>query len=378
MAGEINLKYLKIIGFVCFILTSCRSSKLDYKTSFRYSEKKMNISEMSFDNLKGWETGAHSESLAAFKKSCIKILKEGDFVASSQIVISADFIKAVCSAIPKGEITNEQAKLFFSEWFSPYKITTLDGNDNGKFTGYYETELEGSLTANKQCLNPIYGKPYDLPTDGSKYLSRRQIENGAIRNKAPVLFYAKRASDVILLHIQGSGVVKTPDNKHYRIGYAGNNGYKFTGIGSILMKNNIRPKNGYSMNAVKEWLDNNPKTTEKLIKENDRYIFFRDIDGDGPIGAMGVPLTPKKSIAVDPEYIPLGMPMFITTTDADGIEINSLMVAQDVGAAIKGAIRADIFFGRGETAFKKAGRQNATGKYYILLPKNSKNFAVKR
>ena len=378
MAGEINFKYFKTIGFVCLILASCRSSKLDYKTSFRYSEKKMNTTELSFADLKGWEIDNQLQSLEAFKKSCTKILKEGDFVASSQIVISANFIKNVCSSIPQGNITNTQARLFFEEWFSPYKITTLDGNDKGKFTGYYETELEGSLTASKQCLNPIYGKPYDLPTDGSQYLSRKQIERGAIRNKAPVLFYAKRASDVILLHIQGSGVVKTPDNKYYRVGYAGNNGYKFTGIGSILMKHNIRPKNGYSMNSVKEWLDNNPKTAQKLIAENDRYIFFRDIDGDGPIGAMGVPLTPMNSIAVDPEYIPLGIPMFINTTDADGMEINRLMVAQDVGAAIKGSIRADIFFGRGEKAFSKAGRQNATGKYYILLPKNSKNFAIKR
>ena len=144
------------------------------------------------------------------------------------------------------------------------------------------------------------------------------------------------------------------------------------------MKHKIKPKNGYSMNAVKLWLDTHPIQTSKLILENDRYIFFRDIDGEGPIGAMGVPLTPERSIAVDPEYIPLGLPIFLNTNDADGQKIEKLTIAQDVGAAIKGAIRADIFFGKGEKAFSKAGRQHSTGQYFILLPKNNKQFAIKK
>ncbi len=377
MAGE-RVNFFKLFGIICLGLTSCRSSKIDNRTSFRYSEKKMSLEEVPFSSLKGWEKDNHQQALESFKKSCIKIMNEGDFVASSQIVISADFMKDVCSSIPKTNINNITAKNFFENWFSPYKVTELTGNSIGKFTGYYETELDGKLTADYNYLNPIYGKPYDLPTDGSKYYSRKEISKGKIRNKAPVLFWAKKLSDVILLHIQGSGVVKTPDGKYYRIGYAGNNGYSFKGIGSILMRHNIKPKDGYSMNSVKKWLDNNPKQTSNLILENDRYIFFRDIDGDGPIGAMGVPLTPERSIAVDTEYIPLGLPVFLDTNDADNIKIQKLVIAQDVGAAIKGAIRADIFWGRGENAFSKAGRQHSKGEYYIMLPKNSKNFAIKR
>lgn len=376
MTGE-SIKYFKLVSLIYLGLTSCRSSKMDHKTAFRYSEKKMHVRELDFTNLNGWETDDHLKALQSFKKSCIKIINDGDFVASSQIIVSSSFIKEVCAAIPE-DPNNIQAKLFFEEWFSPYKIETLDGSNNGKFTGYYETELEGSLTAECGYLNPIYGKPYDLPEDGSQYYSRKEIEKGKIRNKAPVLFWAKKASDVILLHIQGSGVVKTPDGKYYRIGYAGNNGYSFTGIGSILMKHKIKPKNGYSMNAVKLWLDTHPIQTSKLILENDRYIFFRDIDGEGPVGAMGVPLTPERSIAVDPEYIPLGLPIFLNTNDADGQKIEKLTIAQDVGAAIKGAIRADIFFGKGEKAFSKAGRQHSTGQYFILLPKNNKQFAIKK
>ena len=199
-----------------------------------------------------------------------------------------------------------------------------------------------------------------------------------MRGKAPVLFWAKNLSDVILLHIQGSGVVKTPDGKTYRVGYAGDNGYEFKGIGRILMSHNIKPSGGYSMVAVKKWLDENPMLAKKLILENERYIFFRDVSGDGPIGAFGVPLTPERSVAVDNEYIPLGLPLFLDTSDADGYAFQHTVVAQDIGSAIKGAIRADLFWGRGESAFSMAGRQHSQGSFYIFLPKDGKKFAIKK
>ena len=377
MAGE-KFKTLKIIGIICLGLTSCRSSRIDNRISFKKSEKKMTVSEISFDTLPGWDTEDPSEALKAFKKSCTKIMNEGDFVASSQIVISASFMKDACSAIPEGNITKELAKTYFEYWFAPYKVYTLDGNDQGTMTGYYEIELEGDINPSCDYLVPIYAKPCDLPNDGSKYLSRKEIEQGKMRDKAPVIFWAKNLSDVILLHIQGSGVIKAPNGKKYRVGYAGNNGYNFKGIGSILMDHGIRPEGGYSMNAVKKWLDTHPNETKKLILENDRSIFFREVIGEGPIGAMGVPLTPERSIAVDPEYIPLGLPLYIDTTDADGQDFKKTAIAQDIGSAIKGAIRADIFWGGGERAFSKAGRQHSNGSYYIFLPKEGKSFAIKK
>lgn len=377
MAGE-KINLLKFVSIVCLGLSSCRSSRIDNRISFKKSEKKMKLTELKFSDLSGWQTDDPSKALEAFKKSCIKIMSEGDFVASSQIVISADFMKNACNAIPETPITKELAKTYFEYWFAPYKVQTMDNSATGTITGYYETELEGDIKPSCSYLNPIYGKPSDLPANGGKYLSRREIENGKLRNKAPVLFWAKNQSDVILLHIQGSGVVKTPNGKYYRIGYAGNNGYSFKGIGSILMRHNIKPKGGYSMTSVKAWLDAHPTQTKKLILENDRYIFFRDIEDEGPIGAMGVPLTPERSIAVDPEFIPLGLPLFLTTKDADGEKIERTVVAQDIGAAIKGVIRADLFWGKGKRAFSKAGRQHAQGSYYILLPKEGKNFAVKK
>ena len=377
MAGE-RKHLLKYLVIVCLGLTSCRSSRIDNRISFKKSEKKMKVSQISFAELPNWEIENPALALEAFKKSCIKIMNEGDFVASSQIVISASFMNEACSAIPESPITKELAKTYFEYWFSPYKVSELNGNTTGKFTGYYEIELEGDIKPSCDNLTPIYGKPYDLPMNGEKYLTRREIEQGKMRNKAPVLFWVKNPADVILLHIQGSGVVKTPDGKHYRVGYAGSNGHSFKGIGKILMDKGIKPLGGYSMNSVKKWLDANPTKTQQLILENDRFIFFRDIEGEGPVGAMGVPLTPERSIAVDPEYIPLGLPLYLDTKDADGQDIEKTVIAQDIGAAIKGAIRADIFWGRGEMAFSKAGRQHSNGSYYIFLPKDGKNFAIKK
>ncbi len=377
MAGE-RIHILKYLVLVCLGLASCRSSRLDNRIEFKDSEKKMSVRQISFDELPNWNSENPAKALEAFKKSCTKIMREGDFVASSQIVISAGFMKSACNAIPETPITKELAKTYFEYWFAPYLVSDIANSTNGKFTGYYEIELEGDIRPSCDNLTPIYGKPIDLPSNGAKYLTRREIEAGKMRDKAPVLFWAKNQSDVILLHIQGAGVVKTPSGDHYRIGYAGNNGHAFSGIGAILQKHGIKPKGGYSTNAVKDWLDANPKQTKKLILENDRFIFFRDIDGEGPIGAMGVPLTPERSIAVDPEYIPLGLPIYIDTKDADGEDFKKTVIAQDVGSAIKGAIRADIFWGRGKRAFSKAGRQYSSGSYYIFLPKDGKNFAIKK
>lgn len=378
MSGSNNLNILKTISVICIGLTSCRSSRLDQRIPFKKSEKKMILQKSDFETLPNWNNDNKVKALEAFKKSCAKIMSENDFVASSQIVISADFMKSACEAVPEGNITPELATTYFEYWFEPYMIQNMDGSSTGTFTSYYEAELEGSLNATCEYLNPIYGKPSDLPTNGGKYHTREQIENGAIRNKTPVLFWAKDASDVFILHIQGSGIVRTKDGKKYRVGYAGNNGHSFVGIGSILQKNGIRPEGGLSMGSIKNWLDSHPVQAKKLMNQNPRYIFFRDVVGEGPVGAMGVPLTAGRSIAVDTEYIPLGLPMFLQTNDPNGTPLQRLVIAQDTGTAIKGAIRADYFWGSGKEALQMAGRMRSNGSYYILLPRDGKNFAVKK
>jgi len=368
----------KTLTVFCAVLAlaSCRNSRIDDRIPFRNSRKEMNLERTSFANLSGWREDDSAAALVAFKKSCDKISSEGEFIASTQIVVASSFIAQACRDAP-GNATREQAKAFFEKWFEPYLITVLNGKAEGLITGYYEAEVEGSRTKTAEYKIPIYGRPRDL-VNNVKYKSRKEIETKGLESVAPVLFWAKSESEVHVLHIQGSGRVRTPDGKLTRIGYDGNNAHTFKGIGGILRDNNVDVGGNYCMVNVKKWLDTNPNAARKFMQQNDRFIFFREVQGDGPIGGLGVPLTPMRSIAVDNEFIPLGLPMFLVTTDPDKESIKKLVVAQDIGSAIKGVIRADYFFGFGAEAFQKAGRMSSPGRYYILLPRDGKHFAVKK
>jgi membrane-bound lytic murein transglycosylase A len=336
----------------------------------------MNLERTTFAKLPGWREDDSAAALSSFRRSCERVANDGEFVASGQIVVASSFLAKVCRDMPRNP-TNAQAKAFFEKWFEPYLVTRPDGSFNGLVTGYYETEVEGSRTRTEQFTVPIYGPPRDL-VSGARYKTRREIETHGLSQLAPVLFWARHPSEVHILHIQGSGRVRTPDGVHHRVGFAGSNNHTFRGIGSILRENNIDVGGNYCMVNVKRWLDNNVERGRAFMKQNDRFIFFREIHGDGPIGALGVPLTPMRSIAVDSEFIPLGLPLFLVTTEPSGRSINSLVVAQDVGSAIKGVIRVDLFYGFGREAFQIAGRMSNQGRYYILLPRDGKHFAVKR
>jgi len=368
----------KLLKVLCVFaaLVSCRNDRIDDRIPFKNSKKEMNIERTSFAKLPGWKSDDQAAALASFKKSCDKIASEGEFVASNQLVISSSFIGEACRDAPKNA-TSAQARAFFEKWFEPYLVSNIEGKADGLVTGYYEAEVEGSHTKTARHTVPIYGRPDDL-SDNSKYKSRREIETRGLEGAAPVLFWAKSASEVHVLHIQGSGRVKTPDGQLHRIGFGGANGHAFKGIGGILKENNVDVGGTYSMVNVKKWLDAHPEAARKFMQQNDRFIFFRRVEGDGPVGALGVALTPMRSIAVDNDFIPLGMPLFLTTTGPDGENINKLVVAQDIGSAIKGAVRVDLFYGFGQAAFDKAGRMSSQGRYYILLPKDGKSFAAKR
>jgi membrane-bound lytic murein transglycosylase A len=178
---------------------------------------------------------------------------------------------------------------------------------------------------------------------------------------------------VHVLHIQGSGRVTLPDGQIMRIGFAGSNGRTFKGIGSILLEAGALQPGGASMIKVREWLTQHPAEAAAYMNQNTRYIFFRQLDPseteDGPVGAQGVSLTPLRSMAVDPRFVPLGAPVWLDTADPDGVALKRLMVAQDVGAAITGAVRGDIFWGAGEEAFSKAARMKSTGGYMVFVPR---------
>ena len=253
--------------------------------------------------------------------------------------------------------------------------------------------MRGYLTRTETFSVPLYAKPtdlveldkqaFDLPTTAPDvigrvenrrlvpYDARRAIEQDAgFSNRAEVLVWVDDLVDAHLLHIQGSGRVRLTDGTERRIGYAGNNGRRFRGIGGILLSAGVLGPGQGSMPAVADWLRSNPIDGQRYMEENPRFIFFRWNDGPGPIGAFGVPLEPLRSLAVDPRYIPYGAPLWLNVKDPDGEPLDRLVVALDTGSAIRGVVRGDFFWGAGDAAFAKAGRMNSAGRYHVFLPRS--------
>ncbi|MDD2686626.1 MAG: MltA domain-containing protein [Gallionella sp.] len=283
---------------------------------------------------------------------------------------------------------------FFESHFSPYQINNADGTTQGLVTGYYEPRLRGSRTRTEKFRYPLYAVPDDLLTidlsslypqlkdlrlrgriQGKKvvpYFSRGEIEAGAAPLQDKVLFWVDDAIDLFFLQIQGSGRIELPDGSLSKVGYADQNGHSYISIGKKLIEaGELKPEEA-SMQGIKSWGLRNPEKLPALLAQNPSYVFFRNLPAtlSAPLGALGVPLTEGYSIAVDPRTIPLGMPVFLATTQPNSSEpLNRLMLAQDTGGAIKGTVRADFFWGFGEQAGEMAGRMKQRGEMWILFPK---------
>lgn len=345
-----------------------------------------------FTDLPGWTEDKVVDAWPALLRSCalLSVQPADKPVGRDGVGGKAGDWRAPCAAAKAATpLTEATARQVLETWFQPWRAERGDGRD-GLFTGYYEAELRGSLKRNARYRHPIYGRPLDLVTvDGRADLSvgrmtdgrlvpyptRAEIDNGAVDGQAPVLLWADDPVDVLLLHIQGSGRVILPDGTVRRIGFAISNGHRFVGIGKTLIERGKLPRDQASMQAVVAWLKANPAEAVALVQENPRYIFFRTLDGDGPLGAQGVALTPGRSLAVDPEHVPLGVPLWLDTKDPDGHPLRRLVMAQDTGAAIKGAIRGDFFWGAGPGAFDKAGRMKSRGGYWLMLPRQNADVA---
>jgi membrane-bound lytic murein transglycosylase A len=277
-------------------------------------------------------------------------------------------------------VTPEQAATFFRDGFDWVRV----GNGKAFATGYYEPEIQGSSTP-QPGYAPIYMVPPDLVRctrpDGTTgrgrvdqtgtcvpYYSRAEIEDGALANKGLEIAWAADPVDLFFVEIQGSGRVVFPDGTSIRIGYADQNGLPYTAIGKLLRDRGILPPGGASMQAIKAWIAANPDQGRELMRENASYIFFKQLNGPGPVGSLNVPLTPDGSVAADPKFVPLGAPVYLAV---DRPEAYGLWVAQDVGGAIKGPNRFDTFWGGGAQATQIAGGMAANGVAYILLPKGA-------
>ncbi len=331
-----------MIGIGAFLMTGCSSGpELSQGRVFK-------LRETSCRDLPGWEQDNFSEALPALLKSCQKPSEQwADFCEDLQ-----DYRYA----------TSSQIKAFLEQRLTPYIVVSY-GKPNGTFTGYYEAELTGTRERVHDGQVPIYGLP-DGYENGEKYDSREDIEEDGI--DAPIIAWADDPVELFILHVQGSGRMITPDGE-IKLGYAGNNGRTFVGLWTLLREYGVTGL--HSMPQMKAWLQAHPKEAREIMQGNPRYIFFKENYGDSPYGSAGAVLTPKRSIAVDRQYIPMHTPMWLDTKDPNGIPLQRLVVAQDVGNAIKGPVRADFFWGHGEEAFNNAGRMKSNGRYFILLPK---------
>jgi len=256
------------------------------------------------------------------------------------------------------QAVSSSARQFFENDFAPYEISKGGG---AHFTGYFEPELRGSRTRQAGFETPIYELPSDLT------LTREDIVNGALRDQGLELCWLQSDADAFFLQVQGSGRVSLTDGTNLRVGYAGKNNQPYRSIGQIAVKQGLFTFDNISAEKLKHWIKSNPADGFNLLLQNPSYVFFKILhiqQSDGPIGTAKCSLTPLRSLAVDPEFIPLGTPVWV---EFNGI--NTLMIAQDTGSAIKGPDRADIFFGTGYEAGLKAGEINLQGRLVVLLPK---------
>ncbi|MCX7193275.1 MAG: MltA domain-containing protein [Proteobacteria bacterium] len=289
---------------------------------------------------------------------------------------------------------NEALRLFFEDAFTPYQVYNPDGTDHGLITGYYEPRLSGSRAKTARFKYPLYAAPEDLLTidltevypqlkdlrlrgrlEGRRivpYFSRSQIDEG--RGALHVLFWVENAVDLFFLQIQGSGRIELADGSMVKVGYADQNGHPYVSIGKKLIEMGELKADQASMQGIKHWAEQNPAKLSVLLAQNPSFVFFRElpVSLSAPLGALGVPLTDQYSIAIDPRTIPLGFPVFLSTTYPNTAEpLNRLMLAQDTGGAIRGAVRADFFWGFGDQAGAQAGRMKQSGQMWVLFPKGA-------
>ncbi|MEE8334009.1 MAG: murein transglycosylase A [Alphaproteobacteria bacterium] len=340
------------------------------------------LTPADFADLTGWDRDDGIAAAArAFALGCTRLQKRKRWAAP-------------CRAVAAGPPANARtARRFFERWFRPHAVTDSAAAVDGLFTGYYEPSLRGALKPDARYRIPLFARPADLITadlgsfdpalkgrritgrvsDGklTPYPARAEIDRGALGENGRPLVWVDDPVDAFFLHVQGSGRVTLRDGSVMRVGFAAVNGRTYTAIGRVLVARGALASGSVTMKSIRAWLAAHPKRGASVMAENARYVFFRGLSGPGPVGALGAPLTAGRSLAVDRAAIPLGAPVWLETTDAlePDQKLRRLMVAQDTGAAIKGAVRGDVFFGAGRLAARRAGAMKQPGRYFVLLPR---------
>ncbi|QTD54652.1 murein transglycosylase A [Parasphingorhabdus cellanae] len=319
-------------------------------------------------------------ALKSFRTSCSSLVRRTD---NSGLTEGEDWRQS-CEAAKAWQ--DNDARSFFEGYFEAVQV----GDGKAFATGYFEPQIQGSRVRSNVSQVPIYKRPSNLldvdlgqfsdglkdkrirgKVDGTKLVpfeERAQIDDGALQGKGLELAWASDYIEFFFLQIQGSGRVAMPDGSVMRIGYDGQNGRDYTGIGRVMRERGLLADGKTNMQGIIEWLRANPEEGRKIMRENKSYIFFRELTGPGPLGAMSHPVVGRTSVASDPKFVPLGAPVFL---DMDHNIADGLWVAQDTGGAIKGSNRFDTFWGAGEEAAQIAGGMSSRGQALIFLPKGS-------
>ncbi len=351
------------------------------------------LKAIPFHQIAGWGNDDHAAALAAFQKSCREIIEFGHGFGrpvkfggkrSDWLSICGDALKA----------TN--ARSFFETEFVALSVRDPLRSE-GLFTGYYEPQAEGSRTRKAGYDVPIYKKPSELMSfdeatekhlglksghmvagKAAGYFTRREIEEGALKDKGLEFVWLKSWVDAFFIHVQGSGRIRFEDGSVMRLAYGAKTGQPYTGIGGLLVERGILTKDNMSMQMLRKWMGENPATARQLMWENRSFIFFREVEVDdatlGAPGAQKVSLTPLRSLAVDRSLWMFGTPLWLDADVPSGansemLSFRHLMVAQDTGTAIKGYVRGDVYWGWGERAALTAGQMKSPGRLIALLPK---------
>lgn len=344
------------------------------------AEKPLQAAE--WNELTGWTDDDPSAAFNAFIASCRSLERQAHW-------------KPVCaSARNLADTTTGALRSWFESTFRPWALVNPDGSRQGLITGYYEPILKGSRQQSKAYPNPVFGPPEDMIVvelaeiypelkhlrlrgriEGRKlvpYYSRAEWGTQESKRSPEALLWIDDAIDLFFMQIQGSGQIQLADGSRVRLNYADQNGHPYRAIGRWLVERGEMKAEQASMQNIKAWAKANPKRLAEMLNANPSLVFFRElpVEGSGPQGAMGLPLTPERSLAIDPRHVPLGAPIWLATTRPNSEQaLTRLMLGQDTGGAIRGVVRADFYWGSGPEAGSQAGRMRQQGRMWVLLPR---------
>lgn len=355
---------------------------------------------VEFADLPAWQKTSLKQSFEIFQRSCRVFLKQNpNQVMQTPLVVMhiKDWVPACQVAVRMTEVTENTARSYFETWFNPVALIEKESKKpkSGIFTGYYLAEIEGNSEKTAEYPIPLYGLPSDLVVIHLKnfdsklkgqwvgrvqdhkllpYYTRKEIDAGAIKDKASIIAWVKSPLERLTLEIEGSGFIKLKDKQTMAVGYHGQNGRPYQSIAGILIDRGILTRDNASTNKIRDYFDTHPDKVNEVFHQNQSFVFFRVKSEQAGVGAQGLPLTPGYSLAVDLNWIPLGVPIWLDTERPDETEatyhpLQRLMLAQDTGGAIRGPVRADVYWGAGEKASKIAMRMKNKGYYWLLLPR---------